>query len=197
MTTSGAGCGPSNNIHRCPARGGSGTRPRRTEREEENPMTTATAPAETLPFQAETKQLLDLMIHSLYSNKEIFLRELISNASDALDRLRFEALTRPELLAGDEELAIRLDADRGQRTLTVHDNGIGMSRAEVIADIGTIAKSGSRELVERLKQGESKDAVAELIGQFGVGFYSSFMPAARVVLVTPRAGEATRQRCEA
>ena len=158
---------------------------------------TPTAPAaETLPFQAETKQLLDLMIHSLYSNKEIFLRELISNGSDALDRLRFEALTRPELLAGEEELAIRIDADRQQRTLTVHDNGIGMSRDEVIADIGTIAKSGSRELVERLKQGESKDAVAELIGQFGVGFYSSFMAAERVVLVTRRAGEATATRWE-
>jgi molecular chaperone HtpG len=159
-------------------------------------MTTAAAPAETLPFQAETKQLLDLMIHSLYSNKEIFLRELISNASDALDRLRFEALTRPELMAGDEELAIRLEADRENRTLSVHDNGIGMSREEVIADIGTIAKSGSRELVERLKQGESKDAVAELIGQFGVGFYSSFMAADRVVLVTRRAGEATATRWE-
>jgi molecular chaperone HtpG len=167
--------------------------------EEENPMTASTpaAPAvETLPFQAETKQLLDLMIHSLYSNKEIFLRELISNASDALDRLRFEALTRPELLAGDEELEIRIEADRQQRTLTVHDNGIGMSRDEVIADIGTIAKSGSRELVERLKQGESKDAVAELIGQFGVGFYSSFMAADRVVLVTRRAGEPTATRWE-
>src|SRR3979411_657212 len=100
------------------------------------------AQSETLPFQAETKQLLDLMIHSLYSNKEIFLRELISNASDALDRLRFEALTRPELLAGDDGTATRLQANRQQRTLTVHDNGIGMSRDEVIADIGTIAKSG-------------------------------------------------------
>src|SRR5262247_3660514 len=95
-------------------------------------------------FQAETKQLLDLMIHSLYSNKEIFLRELISNSSDALDRLRFEALTRPELMEGDEKLEIRLDADRQKRTLTIHDNGIGMSRDEVIDNIGTIAKSGSR-----------------------------------------------------
>src|SRR5262249_23056533 len=151
---------------------------------------------ETLPFQAETRQLLDLMIHSLYSNKEIFLRELISNASDALDRLRFEALTRPELLAGDEELAIRLEADREARTLTIHDNGIGMNREEVIADIGTIAKSGTRELVERLKQGESKQAIAELIGQFGVGFYSSFMAAQRVELVTRRAGEETATRWE-
>jgi molecular chaperone HtpG len=159
-------------------------------------MTTTTAPVETLPFQAEARQLLDLMIHSLYSNKEIFLRELISNASDALDRLRFEALTSPELMAGDEKLEIRLEADREHRTLTIHDNGIGMSRSEVIADIGTIAKSGSRELVERLKQGESKEVIAELIGQFGVGFYSSFMAAERVVLVTRRAGEATATRWE-
>jgi molecular chaperone HtpG len=159
-------------------------------------MTTATAPVETLPFQAETKQLLDLMIHSLYSNKEIFLRELISNASDALDRLRFEALTRPELMEGDEKLEIRLEADRNNRTLTIHDNGIGMSREEVIADIGTIAKSGTRELVDRLKQGESKQHIAEMIGQFGVGFYSSFMAAERVVLVSRRAGEAAATRWE-
>jgi molecular chaperone HtpG len=149
----------------------------------------ATATVETLQFQAETRQLLDLMIHSLYSNKEIFLRELISNASDALDRLRFEALTNPELLAGDETLEIRLDADRKNRTLTISDNGIGMSREEVIANIGTIAKSGTREMVERLKQGESKETIAEMIGQFGVGFYSSFMAADRVTLVTRRAGE--------
>ncbi|HXO20457.1 MAG TPA: molecular chaperone HtpG, partial [Thermoanaerobaculia bacterium] len=154
------------------------------------------AQAETLPFQAETKQLLDLMIHSLYSNKEIFLRELISNASDALDRLRFEALTRPELLAGDETLEIRLEADRQKRTLTIHDNGIGMSREEVIANIGTIAKSGTRELVERLKEGESKQTIAELIGQFGVGFYSSFMAADRLELLTRRAGEETATRWE-
>ncbi len=157
-------------------------------------MTTATV--ETLQFQAETKQLLDLMIHSLYSNKEIFLRELISNSSDALDRLRFEALTKPELLAGDENLEIRLAADRNARTLTVHDNGIGMSRDEVIANIGTIAKSGTRELAERLKQGESKQTIAEMIGQFGVGFYSSFMAADRVELVTRRAGENTVTRWE-
>src|SRR5262245_24673172 len=119
-------------------------------------MATATENVQTLPFQAETKQLLDLMIHSLYSNKEIFLRELISNASDALDRLRFEALTQPELLEGDEKLEIRIDADRQKRTITIHDNGIGMSRDEVVTNIGTIAKSGTRELVERLKKGESK-----------------------------------------
>jgi molecular chaperone HtpG len=157
-------------------------------------MTTATV--ETLQFQAETRQLLDLMIHSLYSNKEIFLRELISNASDALDRLRFEALTRPELLAGDEKLEIRIEADREARTLTLHDNGIGMNREEVVANIGTIAKSGTRELVERLKQGESQQVIADLIGQFGVGFYSSFMAADRVVLVTRRAGEQPGTRWE-
>jgi molecular chaperone HtpG len=156
----------------------------------------ATATVETLQFQAETRQLLDLMIHSLYSNKEIFLRELISNSSDAIDRLRFEALTRPELLEGGEELQIRLEADRNLRTLTVHDNGIGMSRDEVIANIGTIAKSGTRELVDRIKKGESQQSIAELIGQFGVGFYSSFMAAERVVLVTRRAGETAATRWE-
>jgi molecular chaperone HtpG len=164
-------------------------------------MTTTTSPVETLPFQAETKQLLDLMIHSLYSNKEIFLRELISNSSDALDRLRFEALTNPDLMAPgedgkEEKLEIRLEADREKRTLTVHDNGIGMSREEVIANIGTIAKSGTRELVDRLKQGESKQTIAELIGQFGVGFYSSFMAAERVELETRRAGESGGTRWE-
>jgi molecular chaperone HtpG len=152
--------------------------------------------AETLPFQAETKQLLDLMIHSLYSNKEIFLRELISNASDALDRLRFEALTHPEMMEGDEKLEIRIDADREKRTITIHDNGIGMSREEVINNIGTIAKSGTRELVERIKKGESKQSIAELIGQFGVGFYSSFMAADRVELITRRAGETAATRWE-
>ncbi|MFL6262547.1 MAG: molecular chaperone HtpG [Thermoanaerobaculia bacterium] len=156
----------------------------------------ATATVETLQFQAETRQLLDLMIHSLYSNKEIFLRELISNASDALDRLRFEALTSPELLAGDETLEIRLEADRKARTLTISDNGIGMSREEVIANIGTIAKSGTREMVERLKQGESKETIAEMIGQFGVGFYSSFMASDRVTLVTRRAGDTAATRWE-
>src|SRR3954447_6469503 len=158
---------------------------------------TTEAPAvETMAFQAETRQLLDLMIHSLYSNKEIFLRELISNSSDALDRLRFEALTRPELLEGDEDLKIRLEADRHLRTLTIHDNGIGMNREEGIANIGTIAKWGTRELVERIKQGESQQSIAELIGQFGVGFYSSFMASERVELVTRRAGEPQATRWE-
>jgi molecular chaperone HtpG len=159
-----------------------------------------TAQAETLQFQAETRQLLDLMIHSLYSNKEIFLRELISNASDALDRLRFESLTRPELLANDEnideKLEIRLEADRENRTLTISDNGIGMSRDEVVANIGTIAKSGTRELVKRLQDSGSEKEILEFIGQFGVGFYSSFMAADRVELVTRRAGDAAATRWE-
>lgn len=150
-----------------------------------------TAKAEEFQFQAETKQLLDLMIHSLYTNKEIFLRELISNASDALDRLRFEALTDPTLLAGEDRYEIRLDADKDACTLSVSDTGIGMSRDEVIANIGTIAKSGTRELREKLKEGESAQALAEFIGQFGVGFYSSFMVADKVTLLTRRAGEQT------
>ncbi len=158
-------------------------------------MATTTQP-ETLQFQAETKQLLDLMIHSLYSNKEIFLRELISNSSDALDRLRFESLTRPELLEGDEKLEIRLETDREGRTLTIADNGIGMSRDEVIANIGTIAKSGTRELVKQLKESGSQKEILEFIGQFGVGFYSSFMVSERVELITRRAGEETATRWE-
>ncbi|MEM9290090.1 MAG: molecular chaperone HtpG [Acidobacteriota bacterium] len=143
----------------------------------------------TLQFKAETKQLLDLMIHSLYTNKEIFLRELISNASDACDRLRFEALTNPELLDGEEELEIRLEADGENRTLTIADNGIGMSKDEVISNIGTIARSGTRELMDQLQEAQSSDAAAQLIGQFGVGFYSAFMAADKVTLLTRRAGE--------
>jgi molecular chaperone HtpG len=156
----------------------------------------ATTQVETLQFQAETRQLLDLMIHSLYSNKEIFLRELISNSSDALDRLRFEALTRPELLEADDKLEIRLIADREKRTLTISDNGIGMSRDEVIANIGTIAKSGTRELVKKLKESGSQKEIMEFIGQFGVGFYSSFMVSDRIELVTRRAGETAATRWE-
>jgi molecular chaperone HtpG len=140
-------------------------------------------------FQAETKQLLNLMIHSLYTNKEIFLRELISNASDAIDRLRFETLTNPTLLDGEDKFEIRLEADENQRTLSISDTGIGMSREEVIANIGTIARSGTRELRERIKEGQSDQMLAEFIGQFGVGFYSSFMVAEKVTLVTRRAGE--------
>ena len=141
---------------------------------------------ETLGFQAEVKQLLKLMIHSLYSNKEIFLRELISNASDAADKLRFEALTDKALYENDGELKIRVEFDKAARTITVSDNGIGMSRQEVIENIGTIAKSGTREFFDRLTGDEAKDA--HLIGQFGVGFYSSFIVADKVTLVTRRAG---------
>ncbi len=155
-----------------------------------------TVKVETHPFQAETRQLLDLMIHSLYTNKEIFLRELISNASDALDRLRFEALTKEGLMEGDEKLEIRLETDPEARTLTIHDNGIGMSRSEVVQNIGTIAKSGSRELMEKIRKGKTPEQISELIGQFGVGFYSSFMAAEKVTLVTRRAGQKTATRWE-
>ena len=147
-------------------------------------MTTATK--ETLGFQAEVRQLLDLMIHSLYSNKEIFLRELVSNASDACDKLRFEALTNKDLFEQDAELRIRVSFDKAARTLTVADNGIGMSREEVIANIGTIAKSGTREFFKAMTGEQAKDA--NLIGQFGVGFYSSFIVADKVTLTTRRAG---------
>jgi molecular chaperone HtpG len=144
------------------------------------------ATRETRGFQAEVKQVLDLMIHSLYSNKEIFLRELISNASDACDRLRFEALTDKALIEDDADLRIRVSCDPKARTITVADNGIGMAREEVIEQIGTIAKSGTREFFQQLTGDEAKDA--HLIGQFGVGFYSSFIVADKVTLVTRRAG---------
>jgi molecular chaperone HtpG len=158
--------------------------------------TTAEAPgSETRPFQAEMKQLLDLFIRSLYSSKEVFLRELISNASDALDRLRFESLTRPELRA-DGEPEIRLEADPKARTLTLLDNGIGMSREEVISNIGTIARSGTRELMEKIKESKSSDQTLALIGQFGVGFYSAFMVADKVTLWTRRAGTDVATRWE-
>jgi molecular chaperone HtpG len=146
----------------------------------------APAEQETHPFQAEVVQILDLMIHSLYSNKEIFLRELISNASDAIDRLRFEIFTRPELDEEEGSLQIRVAFDSLARTVTVSDNGIGMSRAEVIEHIGTIAKSGTREFLKALTGDQRKDAT--LIGQFGVGFYSAFVVADRVTLTTRRAG---------
>jgi molecular chaperone HtpG len=154
------------------------------------------AQSQTFQFQAETTQLLDLMIHSLYTQKEIFLRELISNASDALDRLRFEALTRPELLDSAETLEIRLEVDREARTLTIHDSGIGMSREELINNIGTIAKSGTRELRERLREGASTETLDQLIGQFGVGFYSAFMVADQITLVTRRAGAESATKWE-
>src|SRR5215475_13212642 len=141
---------------------------------------------ETLGFQAEVRQLLHLMVHSLYSNKEIFLRELISNASDACDKLRFEALADQALWESDPDLRIRVSYDKSARTLSVADNGVGMSRDEVISNIGTIAKSGTREFFQSLTGDQAKDA--HLIGQFGVGFYSSFIVADRVTLTTRRAG---------
>jgi molecular chaperone HtpG len=149
-------------------------------------MTSQTVEKQTLGFQAEVKQLLHLMIHSLYSNKEIVLRELISNASDAADKLRFEALANNSLYEGDSELKIRVSFDKAARTVTISDNGIGMSRQEVIDNIGTIAKSGTREFFNALSGDQVKDA--NLIGQFGVGFYSSFIIADKVTLVTRRAG---------
>lgn len=152
--------------------------------------------SETFQFQAETTRVLDLVIHSLYTHKEIFLRELISNASDAVDRLRFESLTRPGLVNEGEAAEIRLDADRQARTLTVHDTGIGMGHDELIANLGTIAKSGTRELAQAAQQSGAAPAAAELIGQFGVGFYSVFMVADRVEVVTRRAGEEQAWRWE-
>ena len=160
-------------------------------------MTDTAAGKETLGFQAEVKQLLNLMIHSLYSNKEIFLRELISNAADAADKLRFEALADSALWEDDPEPRIRISFDKDARTLTIADNGIGMSREEVVRNIGTIARSGTKEFVQSLSGDQAKDA--NLIGQFGVGFYSAFIVADRVTLVTRRAGrpasEAVRWEC--
>src|SRR5437879_80147 len=141
---------------------------------------------ETLGFQTEVKQLLRLMIHSLYSNREIFLRELISNASDACDRLRFEAIKSPALLEAGEELSIGVDYDKNAKTITVSDNGIGMTRDEVVLHLGTIARSGTREFFEKLTGDQQKDA--QLIGQFGVGFYSAFIVADRVTVISRRAG---------
>jgi molecular chaperone HtpG len=147
---------------------------------------TDTTIKETLGFQAEVSQLLHLMIHSLYGNKEIFLRELVSNASDAVDKLRFEALADPGLFEQDPDPKIRITFDAAARTITISDNGIGMSRQEVIDHIGTIAKSGTREFFQQLTADKAKDA--HLIGQFGVGFYASFIVADRVTLLTRRAG---------
>jgi molecular chaperone HtpG len=147
--------------------------------------------AETLGFQTEAKQLLHLMIHSLYSNKEIFLRELISNASDATDKLRFEALENSALYEDDGELRIRIAIDEEAKTIQISDNGIGMSRDEVITNLGTIAKSGTAEFLKNLTGDQKQDS--QLIGQFGVGFYSSFIVAERVVVETRRAGAAADQ----
>ena len=145
------------------------------------------AQKETLGFQTEVTQLLDLMIHSLYSNKEIFMRELISNASDASDKLRFDALSNDALYEGDAELKIKVDFDKDAKTITITDNGIGMSRDEVIENIGTIANSGTKKFFEKMTGDQSKDS--QLIGQFGVGFYSSFIVADKVTLRTRRAGD--------
>ncbi len=160
------------------------------------------AQTETHSFQAETKQLLELMVHSLYSHKDIFIRELVSNASDALDKLRFESLSNPDLASDKSDAHIRIEIDKDTRTLTISDNGIGMSKDEVIKNIGTIAQSGTRELWQQLqeqkktaKQGD-QEVPSELIGQFGVGFYSAFMVADRVTLVTRRAGEETATHWE-
>ncbi|RKN12513.1 molecular chaperone HtpG [Streptomyces radicis] len=146
-------------------------------------------PTETFEFQVEARQLLQMMIHSIYSNKDVFLRELISNASDALDKLRIEALRDDALGADVSDLHIALDADKEARTLTVRDNGIGMSHDDVVRLIGTIARSGTAEFLEQLKEAKAAGAAEGLIGQFGVGFYSSFMVADEVTLVTRRAGE--------
>lgn len=141
---------------------------------------------ETLGFQAEVKQLLHLMIHSLYSNREIFLRELISNASDAADKLRFEAIANEDLLENQPDFAIRVDFDPEARTISITDNGIGMSRDDVVQQLGTIARSGTADYLKAMSQDSKKDA--NLIGQFGVGFYSSFIVADNVEVFTRRAG---------
>jgi len=151
-------------------------------------MTTETK-KETRGFETEAKQLLHLMIHSLYSNKEVFLRELISNASDAADKLRFEALSKPELLESDSDLKVQIDFDSDAGTITISDNGIGMSREEVISNLGTIAKSGTAQFLSNLSGDQKKDS--QLIGQFGVGFYSAFIVASQVEVVTRRAGSPT------
>lgn len=148
--------------------------------------------AVTHSFQAEVSQVLHLVIHSLYSHKEIFLRELVSNASDALDKLRFRALTEPDLYAGDTTLAIRIHADRERKTLTIEDNGIGMTEEELVRDLGTVARSGSRAFLEQLAQRGQKDA--RLIGQFGVGFYSAYLVADRVEVVSRAAGASQAHR---
>ena len=143
---------------------------------------TVEAQKETLSFQTEVSQLLKLMIHSLYSNKEIFLRELVSNASDAIDKLRFEGLADEALYESDSELRIRVAFDKEARTITISDNGIGMSRQEVMDNIGTIAKSGTRQFIDSLTGDQAKDS--NLIGQFGVGFYSAFLVANKVVVTS-------------
>ncbi len=151
-----------------------------------SPQSDQTGARETLGFQAEVRELLKLMIHSLYSHREIFLRELISNASDANDKLRFESLARPELMAGDTELAVWIEADKDKGTVSIRDNGIGMSREDAISHLGTIARSGTAEFFKQLSGDQQKDS--KLIGQFGVGFYSAFIVAERVEVLSRRAG---------
>jgi molecular chaperone HtpG len=154
------------------------------------------AHVEQLEFQAEARQLLDLMVHSVYSNKDSFLRELISNASDALDKVRLEAFRNKDLDVDTSDLHIELEVDKDARTLTVRDNGIGMTREEVVGLIGTLAKSGTAELRQQLREAKNAAASAELIGQFGIGFYSTFMVADKVQLLTRKAGESTATRWE-
>ena len=151
-------------------------------------------PAETFEFQVEARQLLQMMIHSIYSNKDVFLRELISNSSDALDKLRLESLQNAELNADVSDLHIAIEVDKEKRTLTVRDNGIGMSHEEVVQLIGTIANSGTAKFLRELKEAKDAAASQELIGQFGVGFYASFMVADEVTLLTRRAGESQGTR---
>jgi len=158
-------------------------------------VSTATA-HNSFQFQAETTQLLHLMIHSLYTQREIFLRELISNASDALDKLRFEALTNTELVPDGHKYEIKLKPDVANKTLTISDTGIGMSRQDLIDHIGTIARSGTQEMRKRMQESQSAESFADLIGQFGVGFYSAFMVADKVTIVTRRAGETTATQWE-
>lgn len=149
---------------------------------------------ETLGFQTEVKQLLQLMIHSLYSNKEIFLRELVSNAADAADKLRFEALVKPELLEGGADaLRIRIEFDQDAHTVSIDDNGIGMSRDEAVAHLGTIAKSGTADFLKHLSGDQKKDS--HLIGQFGVGFYSAFIVADQVDVYSRRAAPPPARAC--
>ncbi|HIM45363.1 MAG TPA: hypothetical protein EYM34_03740, partial [Alphaproteobacteria bacterium] len=151
-----------------------------------------TAKSETHEFQAEVSKLLDLMINSLYKDKDIFLRELIANASDACDKLRYAAITEPDLLGEDAELKVNISIDKDARTLTIHDNGIGMNHDDLVQNLGTIARSGTEAFLKQMKASEGDgEAVADpnLIGQFGVGFYSSFMVASKVEVFTRRAGD--------
>jgi len=150
-------------------------------------MTTDTMAAETRTFEADVARLLHMMVHSVYSDRDVFLRELISNAADACEKLRYEAISRPELLGDDARPSISISADSEQKRLTVEDNGIGMSRDDLVEALGTIARSGTRSFMERIEAAKSGEG-AELIGQFGVGFYSVFMVADKVDVVTRQAG---------